>query len=60
LIIISRINPAQIKIKLTQLAKAYDVDEIIAVTITEDFGDRLQSYGLLANAFDLKQTADCL
>jgi luciferase family oxidoreductase group 1 len=53
-------NPTQIKIELTLLAKAYDVDEIIAVTITEDFEDRLQSYRLLAKAFDLKQTADCL
>lgn len=52
-------NPTQIKIKLTQLAKSYDVDEIIAVTITENFEDRLQSYRLLAKAFDLKLAADC-
>ena len=36
-------NPDQIKLKLTQLANDYNVDEIIAVTITEDFEDRLQS-----------------
>jgi len=46
-------NSEQIKIKLLQLADDYDVDEIIAVTITEDFEDRLQSYSLLARAFEL-------
>jgi len=46
-------NSEQIKIKLLQLADDYDVDEIIAITITEDFEDRLQSYSLLARAFDL-------
>jgi luciferase family oxidoreductase group 1 len=46
-------NPEQIKEKLTQLAYDYDVDEIIAVTITEDFEDRLTSYKLLAEIFCL-------
>jgi len=46
-------NSEEIKIKLLQLADDYDVDEIIAVTITEDFEDRLQSYTLLAQVFDL-------
>jgi luciferase family oxidoreductase group 1 len=46
-------NPEQIKLKLTNLAVEYNVNEIIAVTITEDFEDRLQSYSLLAKAFDL-------
>ena len=46
-------NSGQIKLKLLQLAKDYDVDEIIAITITEDFEDRLQSYSLLAQALDL-------
>jgi luciferase family oxidoreductase group 1 len=46
-------NPEQMKIKLTQLAKNYDVDEIIAVTITEDFQDRLTSYKLLAEVFEI-------
>jgi len=48
-------SPDEIKAKLTRLAKDYGVNEIIAVTITEDFEDRLQSYELLAQAFDLKQ-----
>jgi luciferase family oxidoreductase group 1 len=46
-------TPEQMKIKLTQLAEEYDVDEIIAVTITEDFDDRLTSYSLLAKQFEL-------
>ena len=47
-------TPAEIKIKLTKLAEEYQVDEIIAVTITEDFNDRLESYRLLAGQFDLR------
>jgi luciferase family oxidoreductase group 1 len=46
-------NPEQIKIRLNQLAMEYDVDEIIAVTITEDFEDRLESYRLLAEVFEI-------
>ena len=46
-------RPDQIKIKLTQLAQEYGVDEIIAVTITEDFEDRLASYKLLAEVFQV-------
>ena len=48
-------NPEQMKLKLTRLANEYDVDEIIAVTITEDFQDRLTSYKLLADIFELKE-----
>ncbi|MGF7040894.1 LLM class flavin-dependent oxidoreductase [Mucilaginibacter lappiensis] len=47
-------TPSQIKLKLTWLANDYDVDEIMAVTITEDFNDRLESYKLLAKQFDLQ------
>ena len=46
-------TPSQMKEKLTKLATEYDVDEIIAVTITEDFDDRLASYKLLARQFNL-------
>jgi len=46
-------NPDQMKDKLTRLANDYDVNEIIAVTITEDFEDRLTSYKLLADIFDI-------
>lgn len=47
-------TPSQLKLKLTWLADDYDVDEIMAVTITEDFNDRLLSYKLLAEQFELK------
>jgi luciferase family oxidoreductase group 1 len=46
-------TPEQMKIKLTKLAADYDVDEIVAVTITEDFNDRLSSYKLLAEVFEI-------
>jgi luciferase family oxidoreductase group 1 len=45
--------PGEIKLKLTWLAEDYKVDEIIAITITEDFEDRLTSYKLLAEQFEL-------
>ncbi|HTI59537.1 LLM class flavin-dependent oxidoreductase [Mucilaginibacter sp.] len=48
-------TPVQLKEKLTKLAEEYDVEEIIAVTITEDFGDRLESYRLLAEQFGLEK-----
>lgn len=44
-------NPDQMKEKISRLAADYDVDEIIPVTITEDFEDRLMSYKLLAGIF---------
>ena len=50
-------TPAQVHAQLTQLAAEYGVDEITAVTITADFQDRLRSYELLAEAFDLEPTA---
>ena len=46
-------NPEQMKVGLTALANEYEVDEIIAVTITEDFEDRLTSYRLLAEIFTI-------
>ncbi len=46
-------TPAMVKERLTNLAESYGIDEIIAVTITEDFNDRLRSYELLAKLFDL-------
>jgi luciferase family oxidoreductase group 1 len=47
-------NPAEIKVKLTKFADDYEVDELIAITITEDFEDRLSSYKLLSEAFNIK------
>ncbi len=47
-------TPGEIKLKLKWMAEDYKVDEIIAVTIAEDFDDRLESYRLLAEQFELK------
>ena len=49
-------TPGEIKLKLKWLAEDYKVNEIIAVTIAEDFDDRLESYSLLAEQFELKKT----
>jgi len=46
-------NPEMVKARLIQLSESYDVDEIIIVTICEDFNDRLRSYELLAQQFEL-------
>ncbi|MEO3405101.1 LLM class flavin-dependent oxidoreductase [Mucilaginibacter sp. CAU 1740] len=46
-------SPTELKLKLTWLANDYGVDEIMLVTITESFEDRLESYRLLAKQFEL-------
>ena len=46
-------TPEQVHAQFIQMAAEYDVDEITAVTITADFQDRLRSYELLAEAFEL-------
>ncbi len=46
-------TPAQMKETITRLANVYNVDEVMLVTITEHFEDRLQSYKLLADQFEL-------
>ena len=46
-------TPDQVKQKLEQLASSYSVDELMIVTITHSFEDRLRSYQLLAEAFEL-------
>lgn len=45
--------PEQVKAKLTALAEAYGVEELVVVTICHDFGARMRSYELLAQAFEL-------
>jgi len=47
-------TPGEIKLKLKWIAEDYAVNELIAVTIAEHFEDRLQSYKLLADIFELK------
>ena len=50
-------TPHQVRAQFTKMATDYEVDEIIAVTITSDFQDRLRSYELLAEAFELAPVA---
>ena len=49
-------TPEQVHVQLTKIAEDYAVDEVAAVTITADFEDRLRSYELLAEAFELTPT----
>jgi luciferase family oxidoreductase group 1 len=48
-------NPEMVKNRLSQLAESYDLDELMIVTICEDFQDRLRSYELLAEMFELER-----
>ncbi len=43
----------QVKDRLTDLARAYGVDEVVVVTICHDAAARRRSYALLADAFGL-------
>lgn len=47
-------TPDIVKQKLTALADEYKVDELMVVTITHDFSDRLRSYELLSQVFNLQ------
>ena len=49
-------TPEQVREQLLALAASYEVDELSVVTITADFADRLRSYELLAEAFELPAT----
>ncbi len=46
-------TPEEMKAKVTSLANTYKVDEVMLVTIAEDFDDRLNSYRLMADQFQL-------
>lgn len=50
-------TPGKVRDRLEELAKVYDVDEFIVLTITFDFAARLRSYELLAQEFGLIQQA---
>ncbi|MDP6603777.1 MAG: LLM class flavin-dependent oxidoreductase [Rhodospirillales bacterium] len=50
--------PEQIKARLNEIANAYGVDELVIVTICHDFGARLRSYELLAQAFQITKQTD--
>jgi luciferase family oxidoreductase group 1 len=47
-------TPEKVKARLTQLTNDYGVNEIVAVTIAEDFNDRMESYRLLTKMFELQ------
>jgi luciferase family oxidoreductase group 1 len=51
-------TPEQVKTALEILAYQYDVEEIVVATITHHFVDRLRSYELLAEAFQLSSAVD--
>jgi alkanesulfonate monooxygenase SsuD/methylene tetrahydromethanopterin reductase-like flavin-dependent oxidoreductase (luciferase family) len=42
-------NPKKIKQKLEELSELYQTDEIMLVSITYDFQDKLKSYALIAD-----------
>jgi luciferase family oxidoreductase group 1 len=46
-------TPQKMKEQITQLANTYAVDEVVIITIAEDFEDRLTSYQLLAEQFGI-------
>lgn len=46
-------DPTSVKEKIVNLSKAYNTDEFMVITITHQFEHKLNSYRLLANAFNL-------
>lgn len=50
-------DPTAVKAELVALADRYGVDEIVVICNVFNFADRLHSYELLAQAFDLKAPA---
>lgn len=48
-------SPTTVKEKIEALAAAYETDEIVVVTIAHQFEDRLRSFELLAEAFELQK-----
>ncbi|HKU70424.1 MAG TPA: LLM class flavin-dependent oxidoreductase [Burkholderiales bacterium] len=48
-------GPETVRKQLIELAKESEADELMIVTITGDYEDRLKSYERLARAFDLRQ-----
>ncbi|HEX5727158.1 MAG TPA: hypothetical protein VFX98_16895, partial [Longimicrobiaceae bacterium] len=46
-------DPAQVRAELLRVAARYGTDELLLVTVTHDFGARLRSYELVAEAMGL-------
>jgi luciferase family oxidoreductase group 1 len=53
-------TPDVVKEKITRLANNFDVDEIIISTFTDEFDDRLRSYELLSQIFELRKPTPVL
>ncbi|WP_303312473.1 LLM class flavin-dependent oxidoreductase [Hymenobacter sp. BT730] len=53
-------TPDKVKAELTTLAAAYEVPEVVAVSIMHSYEDRLRSYELLAEAFALNPVQQIL
>lgn len=51
-------EPREVKKKLEEMAAAFGVDEIVVSTFTEHAEDRLRSYELLAQLFDLAENEE--
>jgi luciferase family oxidoreductase group 1 len=51
-------NPQSVKQQLEQLAADYGVNEVMAANIALDFKDRMRSYELLAQLFDLPEKSN--
>jgi len=47
-------DPPTVKARLLALKDEFHADELMAITITGDYRTRLESYRLLAGAFDLR------
>ena len=50
-------TPQEVKAILENVAREWETDEIMTVTITYDFADRIRSYEMLADEFDLQPAA---
>ncbi|WP_026676256.1 LLM class flavin-dependent oxidoreductase [Fictibacillus gelatini] len=50
--------PEQVKQQVLQLSNDYETDELMVVTITHDFNDKLNSYQLLSEMFPQKPSRD--
>lgn len=48
-------TPDQVKDKITAMAERYEADEVIIASAIHSFEDRLRSFSLIAEAFNLKQ-----
>lgn len=51
-------TPDLVKEKLTDLTRRYGVDEVVIATFADHFEDRLRSYELLAEAFELTSVGE--